>query len=242
MYTQVYTSISYTLFKEQRRLIMSTKTGSILAALSGILGSVMLIASFILNVGPSADATNAQLIAFNNQNFDVILWGAWLQAIGPVFIVLFAFVIVSLAGATTRVAGWMTLFGAMTLMTVSLIEIVFYISALYNTPTIMPMISYELIHAVQHLYFIIAAPALFFPLGIIILSSDVLPRVLGYLAFAVGATFALAGVATILGLYVPVIVQEFASVQLIWWVATAITLIVKVSRTSATTRVQEQVI
>ncbi len=35
------------------------KTGSILAALSGIPGSVMLIASFSLNVGPSADATNA---------------------------------------------------------------------------------------------------------------------------------------------------------------------------------------
>jgi len=218
---------------------MSTKIGSILAAISGMLGVIMLGLSFSLNVGPPSDATtSAQLIAFGHQSFALILWGAWLQAIGPVFIVLFAFRIVSLAGATTRIAGWMTLLGASILMTVSLVEIVFYISALYDTPPTMALISYELIHAVQHLYFIVASPALFVPLGVVILSSDVLPRLLGYLALLLGAAFAIAGVVTLLSLEVPVVVQLFASIQLLWWLAAAITLIVRALRTSAVVKEQ----
>jgi len=218
---------------------MSTKNGSLLAALSGILGVVMLGVSFSINVGPPADATtSAQLIAFDHQSFASVLWGAWLQAIGPVFIVLFAFRIVSLAGATTRVVGWMTLFGASILMTVSLVEIVFYISALYDTPSTMAQISYELIHAVQHLYFIVASPAFFIPLGIVILSSDVLPRLLGYLALLLGAAFAIAGIVTLLSLEVPVAVQLAASIQVFWWLAAAITLIVQTLRTSAIVKAQ----
>jgi hypothetical protein len=69
-----------------------------------------------------------------------------------------------------RLAGWMTFFGATVLMAVSLIEITFYISALSPDPALMPSISLRLISAVQHLYFIVAAPTLFLPLGIILIS------------------------------------------------------------------------
>lgn len=217
---------------------MSTKTGSILATISGILGVAALSVSFSINIGPPFDATTAQKIAFDHQHFASILWGAWLQAIGPVFIVLFAFHLVFLARANTRIAGWMTLFGAMTLMTVSLIEIVFYISALYDTPTVVVQISYELISAVQHLYFIIAAPAFFIPLGMVILGSDVLPRLLGYLALLLGAAFAIAGAATLLNLEIPTVVQTSASIQVLWWLAAAITLIVRTLRTSTSVKTQ----
>jgi len=74
-----------------------------------------------------------------------------MQAVGPVVIVLFAFSLVHLAGATQRPAGWMTFFGATILMTVSLVEITFYISALHTDPATMPNISLVLISAVQHL-------------------------------------------------------------------------------------------
>ena len=99
--------------------------------------------------------------------------GAWLQAVGPVLIVLFALSLIHLAGATQRLAGWMVLFGASVLTTVSLIEITFYISAWYREPMIMPSISLRFISAVQHLYFIAAAPALFLPLGVAIIESRV---------------------------------------------------------------------
>ena len=107
---------------------------SILSGLSGITGVILLGVSFATAVGPPPDATRAELVKFGQQHYTDVLWGAWLQAVGPVFIVLFAFALVHLAGATLRLAGWMTLFGATVLMTVSLIEITYYISALFPDP------------------------------------------------------------------------------------------------------------
>jgi hypothetical protein len=224
---------------------MSTKLFRLLSALSGIVGVIMLIISFTINPGPPLNATSAQLIAFGNQYFASILWGAWLQAVGPLLIVLFAFAIVSLAGATTRFAGWMTLFGGAMLMTVSLVEIVFYMSTLNttplnNNPATLALISLALIHSVQHLYFIVGAPALFIPLGVVILSSRVLPHVFGYLALALGAAFAILGVVYLFDLTLPVLVQAFASVQAFWWLAAAIVLIVRSEKTSNTPSVKEQ--
>src|SRR5437899_12383928 len=152
------------MFCFQRRETMSTKLFRILSALSGIVGVIMLITSFSINPGPPSNATSAQLIAFGNQYSTSILWGAWLQAVGSLLTVLFAFAIVCLAAATTRLAGWMTMFGGSILTMVSLVEITFYISALDRNPTTMGLISLDLIHAVQHLYFIVAASALFLPL------------------------------------------------------------------------------
>jgi len=210
---------------------MKIRSFSVLSAISGLLGAAMLVASFSLNVGPASNATtSAQLIAFGKENFSLILWGAWLQAIGPVFIVLFAFAIVYLSGAGARIAGWMTIFGTCTLMTVSLVEVVFYMSALNADPEAMAVISLELIHSVQHLNFIVAAPALFLPLGIAILGAPVLPRLLGYIALVLGAGFAVAGMITLQSLVVPVAVQASASIQVIWWVAAAVTLIVRSER------------
>ena len=91
----------------------------------------MLIVSFSINPGLLLQTLTCRPTDCFRQSilrFDSL--GAWLQAVGPLLIVLFAFAIVSLAGATSRFAGWMTMFGGILLMVVSLIEVVFYISAL----------------------------------------------------------------------------------------------------------------
>ena len=150
-----------------------------------------------------------------------------MQAVGPVLIVLFAFSLVHLAGATGRLSGWMTFFGATILMTVSLVEITFYISALHTDPATMPYISLVLISAVQHLYFMVAAPGLFLPLGIVLLRSRVLPRPFGYLALALAAIFAALGAAYMLRLMLPGFVLAFGGVQGLWWLAASITLMVR---------------
>lgn len=206
---------------------MSKRTFCILCGLSGILGVVLISVSFIINPGPPTRATTTELIKFGQQYYASILWGAWLQAVGPVLIVLFAFSLVLLAGATQRLSGWMTFFGAATLMTVSLIEITFYISALHVDPALMPFISLRLISAVQHLYFIVAAPALFLPLGIVLLSSSVLPRFFAYLALILATAFAALGVTFMLTLTLPAAVTASAGVQALWWLAAAVTLIVR---------------
>ena len=165
----------------------------IFSGLAGVIGVVLLGLSFAINAGPPPNATNAELMKFGHDNYANILWGAWMQAVGPVLIVLFALTLVHLAGATQRLSGWMTFFGTTILMTVSLVEITFYISALHADPATMPYISLVLISAVQHLYFVVAAPSLFLPLGIVLRRSRVLPRIFGYLALSSAAVFAALG-------------------------------------------------
>ena len=207
---------------------MLTRTAAAWAAVSGLVGTCMLGISFAINAGPPAGASGAQLTAFGQQHYDTIVWGAWLQAVGPVLIVVFALAIVVLAGATAGLAGWMTLFGAGTLMTISLVEITGYLGTLHTSPATMPETSLALIHSVQHLWFIVAAPALFLPLGLVILGSAVLPRILGYLALVLAAGYALAGVLTLLDLIVPAAVQISAGVvPALWWLAAAGTLIMR---------------
>ena len=118
-------------------------------------------------------------------------------------------------------------------MTVSLVEITFYISALHADPATMPSISLVLISAVQHLYFIVAAPSLFLPLGMVLLRSAVLPRPFGYLALALAAAFAVLGAAYMLRLTLPASVTGFAGVQALWWLAAAITLVARRASFSA---------
>jgi len=207
--------------------ILSKQSFRILSGLSGVLGIVLLMVSFVIAIPPPADATRAELVKFGQQHYVGILWGAWLQAVAPVFIVLFAFALVHLAGATQRLAGWMTLFGATVLMTVSLIEITYYIGALFPDPEVMTSISLRVISAVQHLYFIVAAPALFLPLGVVLVTSRILPRLFGYLALLLAVIFAALGLAFLLTLMLPAAVTAFAGVQGLWWLAASITLIVR---------------
>lgn len=205
----------------------SKKSLCMFGGLAGAVGVVLLGLSFAINTGPPSNPTVAELLKFGQDNYAKILWGAWLQAVGPVLIVLFAFSLVHLAGATQRLAGWMTFFGATILMTVSLVEITFYISALHADPAQMPLVSLALISAVQHLYFIVAAPSLFFPLGIVLLGSAVLPRVFGHLALLLAGLFAVLGAAFMLRLILPDYVTAFAGVQALWWFAAAIVLIAR---------------
>jgi hypothetical protein len=210
-----------------KRMMSAKQSACIGGGLSGVCGVLLLGLSFAINNGPAPAATAVELANFAQQNYAKILWGAWMQAVGPVLIVLFAFVLVHLSGATQRLSGWMTFFGATILMTVSLIEVTFYISALYRDPVMMALMSLNLISAVQHLYFIVAAPALFLPLGIVLLRSRVLPKLLGYLALVLAAIFATLGVIFLLSLSLPGAVTAFGAVQALWWLAAAVALIAR---------------
>lgn len=218
---------------------MSTRLFRILAALCGIFGVIMLIISFVINPGPQAHPTVAQLIAFRDQYRNAILIGAWLQAVSPPFIVLFAFAIVHLAGATTRLMGWMTLFGGTILVVVSLIEVTFYLSAVNGNPATTGMLSLDLRDAAQHLYSLLAAPLLFFPLAAVILASRVLPHIFGYIAFVLGAIFVILGIVV---LFFPLqyLVDDLSIIQGFWWLIAAIILLVRTGTSSNATYMQKQ--
>jgi hypothetical protein len=219
--------------------VKTKRSFCILSSLSGILGVLMLIVSFSINTGPPPGSSGPDLAKFAEQSYKSVLWGAWLQAVGPIFVVLFAFALVHLCGADRRLSGWMTFFGATTLMTVNLIEVTFYICALFTSPSGMMEIGIRLISSVQHLYFIVSAPALLLPLGIILISSRMIPWVIGYLALALGGTFAIVGIASLLTLALPGSVTSLGSVQAVWWLAAALSLLLRSRQIAALDRSEE---
>src|SRR5262245_9270937 len=74
------------------------RRAAVWAAVSGLVGTCMIGISFAINPGPPAGASGTQMTAFGHQHHDAILWGAWLQAVGPALITVFALAIVVLAG------------------------------------------------------------------------------------------------------------------------------------------------
>ncbi|HZO71554.1 MAG TPA: DUF4386 family protein [Ktedonobacteraceae bacterium] len=211
---------------------MSIRLFRTLIALSGIVGVIMLVTSFAINPGPPPGTSFAQLLAFGSKYGTAIRLGAWLQAVAPCLIVLFAFGVVHLAGATNRLAGWMTLFGGVVLTMVSLVEVAFYLSAINGDPARTLLISLDLIHAVQNEYSMVAAPLLFLPLGWIIVNSRVLPRPLGYLAFVLGGLFVVLGLPVLFVPSIQTVVNILSIIQGVWWLAAAVTLLVLTGKTS----------
>ncbi|HKO23378.1 MAG TPA: hypothetical protein VJY65_01415 [Chloroflexota bacterium] len=205
---------------------MSPRLVRILTALGGILGVVMLLPSFIINPGPPPNPTVAQLSAFGHRYEASIHIGAWLQAVSPVLIILFALALVHQAGATTRLAGWMTIVGGTILVMTSLVEVTLYLSAVNGNPATTGLMSLDLIAAVQHLYSMVVAPAVFLPLGAVLLSSHVLPAPFGYAAFVLAGIFAVLGVVALFSPIQPV-VNVLASLQGVWWLGAAITCLVR---------------
>jgi hypothetical protein len=207
-----------------------TKNTRVLCAVSGIVGVLMLVISFNINPGPPPGATYEQLLAFGNQYYGSILWGAWLQTIGPFLIILFAFSLVFASGAGQTIAGWMVFFGAGVLMTISLIEITFYIAVLFKDPPIGSLIGLNIIYSVQHLYFIIGAPGLFIPLGMVLLGSNALPKWMGWIVIFMGILFAILGIVYLFHLILPFWVTAIAGIQAIWWLTASIYSLFKLNR------------
>jgi hypothetical protein len=134
----------------------------------------------------------------------------------------------------------MTFFGATTLMTVNLVEVTSYFCALFTSPPGMSDVGIRLIGSVQHLYFIVSAPALFLPLGIVLISSRIIPRVLGYLALALGGTFAFVGIASLHILALPPSITSLGSIQALWWLAAAFSLLFRSGRVSAIDQTEDK--
>ena len=102
-----------------------------------------------------------------------------------------------------------------------------YIGALFERPQNTGLISLNIIYAIQHLYFIIAAPAFFIPLGMLILQTKVLNRLFGFTAISLGILFAGLGIAFLKQLVMPPGVTVLAGIQGLWWISASLALIIK---------------
>jgi hypothetical protein len=203
---------------------MKTELFCRVSALFGIAGVVLLIISFVINPGPGPHPTAAQLTLFISQHHASVLLGAWLQAVSPALIVIFALALVYLAGDSAGFEGQITQVGTVILVMVSLIEVTFYIGAANGDPATTGLISLELIRSTQHLFSMVAAPIVFLPLSGIILRSRVLPRAFGYTGLALGLLFAAMGALVLIWPW-QYLVDYLAYTQGVWWLAAAITLL-----------------
>lgn len=206
---------------------LRTRSICLLAGISGIVGVLLIGESFKINQGPPLTASDAVFLSYAQTHSTLVLLGSFMQAAGPALIIAFALSLLSLAGGERRVSGLLTIFGAGVLMTTSLMEVACYIGGLFIAPPEMPRIANTFGYAIQHLYFFVAAPALFLPLGFVLMGSRVLPRIFAWLALALGATFAVLGIATVKDLVLPSAVTAFAAVQSLWWLAASIALMLR---------------
>ncbi|HEX8995429.1 MAG TPA: hypothetical protein VF812_05325 [Ktedonobacterales bacterium] len=209
---------------------MSQRTFARLSALGGLFGVVILITSFIVNPGPPQEhPTMSQLATFGDTYHTQILVGAWMQAVGTVLCIVFALALVHLEGATTRFAGWLTLYGGTLLVTTSLIEVAFYLSAVTGAYPTIALISMDIIHAIQRLYFIVTTTAIFLPLGIVVLGGRTLPKVFGYTALVIAAAFTILGIADLF-VDLQAVDNVVGSIQGVWWLAASVALLVFAGR------------
>jgi hypothetical protein len=212
---------------------MSAQLSRILIALCGILGTLLL--GLYFGVGFSIglaqlppDATMAQVVSVATQYHNLWFLGTWLQATGSLLSVVFFLALVQRAGATTRLAGLLTIVGSAVLLAVVLIEGVFTLDlaqAAVNGHQVTSLTSFDIMTVFTYIYPIVPAPVIFLALGTILLGSGLLPRVFGFLAFGLGIAFAVVGLVALFT--TPILTIVVLSLQALWVLAAAITLLVQ---------------
>ena len=206
---------------------MSDRTQNTLIALCGLVGAIVLTLSFAINPGPPAGSSVAQMAGFARAHHNLIVLGGWTQGFGSLLLVIFALGVVHLAGASQRLAGWLTLLSGSSILMVSLVEVACYLTVVQATETgdvTTGLVAAALIKGVQHLFLITLA--LLLPLGWVLRGSRLLPRPLAYLALALGATLQVFGLLGIFSALQPV-VDGLLAVQSVWFVAASIALLLR---------------
>jgi hypothetical protein len=81
-----------------------------------------------------------------------------------------------------------------------------------------------------YIYPIVPAPVIFLALGTILLGSNLLPRLFGLLAFGLGTAFAVVGLIALFT--TPILTIVVLSLQALWVLAAALTLLVRAGTVS----------
>jgi hypothetical protein len=212
---------------------MSAQLSRLLIPLCGIFGTVLL--GLYFGVGFSAGlaqlssaATLTQVVSVAIQYHTLWFLGTWLQATGSLLSVVFFLALVQKSGATARLAGLLTIVGSAVLLAVVLIEGVFTLDlaqAAANGHQVTSLTSFELMTVFTYIYPIVPAPVIFLGLGTILLGSRLLPRVFGFLALGLGMAFAIVGLIALFT--TPILSIVVLSLQALWVLAAALTLLVR---------------
>jgi hypothetical protein len=166
-----------------------------------VVGSLFLVVYFSapLNLPPD-NATVGQIARFAVANHDRIMLAAWLQSMGSLLGVVFFLALIHATGGVARLASWVAMVGLAVLLTLSVIESLFFIDvaeATSNNHPLTALSSYDMQTIFVHGFLTVAAPMVYVAVGVLLLKSTVLPRGFAYLALALGATFEILGFAAL---------------------------------------------
>lgn len=182
-----------------------------------------------------ANAPNADILKAVTENRDAWYLGAWLQATGSMLSIVFFVALVFEANALTKLSGILTVVGSTTLLTVVLIEGAFTIDlaqAAANGRDAVSLTSFDLMTVFTHIYPLAPAPLIFLSLGMVLLSSNVLPRGFAYTAFVLGIAFLIAGLISLFT--IPWLVLVVLVLQSIWGLGAALAYLLRIFTTPTT--------
>jgi hypothetical protein len=222
---------------------MSTRLVRILTALAGLFGVAAL--GYYYSVPfplPPANATLAQVSLFAAQYQTAVLLDTWLQAVGSLLTVVFFLALVHLARAVTRFASQMAMLASAITLAVALAEGTFAIGAVQAGANGHPeaaVTCLDLTYVFVHIFLMVPAPLLFLAVGAVLLGADMLPRVFGFLALALGVAFAIVGFAGLLSASALTVGIALQIGQELWVVAAAILLIARAGKASVATSMHQ---
>jgi hypothetical protein len=203
-------------------------------AISGIIGECFLSIYFSGILVPknlmTALTSVTQLSDLVTKHQSAILLDAWLMGIGSLLSVIFYVGIVHVSGAITRFSGLLTIIASTVVLAIALVDVTFMVEAanaaiLGHADT--TKVAFDFIagrgEAFDYTFIFGPAPMLITSIGIVLLSTDIIPRFFGYAAIAVGVMFFIAGLLSILYPRASAITSVFEIVQLsrVLWVLTS---------------------
>jgi hypothetical protein len=211
---------------------MSESKQRIFTALCGILGTIALMiyfsAPFWIMPLPKPDASMEKVVEFGNKYHNIILWDTWLQQFGSILSVIFVLSLVQLAGTSKRLAGRLTLLACTVILSLSLAEGTFVLGAIESGRNGHPesaLTCFELTYVFIHIFLL--APSLFLLMGFALYGTNLLPRMLIYLAIVLGILFQILGVAGLFNTTALIFVIFVLMAQNIWTLAASIALLVR---------------
>ena len=218
----------------------SLKVSNLLTALSGICGQLALGVYYSGSLVPHQliidDLTTSQLVELITHNQAAIFWDAYLQGIGTLLSVIFFIRLVYLSGAGSRFSGWLVIIISSVILSISLVDVTFTVltvTAALAGHTETMRIAIDLItgstEAFDYTFLFVPAPMLIISLGIVLLTSKLLPRLLGYLAILIGIAFVVVGLSSLFYTLNGSLGTAFEIVQLLqllWVIASAVFILI----------------
>jgi hypothetical protein len=213
---------------------IASRTASVGVALCGLMGVVFLGVYYSVPLPlPSESAPIQEILDFSSRYHDRILFNAWLQASGSLLAVVFFVALVHLARGFERIAGWIALLGAGSVLAMSLLDVALVLGALQGAThghVATVQTCFDLTYVFIHVFPIGSAAATFFGLGGVLMGSPVVPRGFAYSAFALAAAFEILG---FIGLFKPAVngaMVVLLGSQELWIAAAAVFLCVMAIR------------